>query len=385
VGSLAAGTRIADRFVVTELAATGGMGAVYRGRDESTGDEVAIKVLLSPGRLPRERLRVEASVLARLDHPACVPLLHADVESEQPVLVMPWVDGEVLADRLKRGPLPVEETISLASQLADGLAHAHKLGITHRDVKPANLLWGAGRLRIVDFGIARSDASLRDLTRTGVIVGTTGYLAPEQVRGQPPTPRVDVFAFGAVLYECLTGERAFGGGAELAVLARILVDPVPPPSATTAGVPRWLDELVDKLLSKDADDRPADGAAVQHLLRTRPERDLYALADDDEAESTASGEQRLISVAVAGASFEVPQDAPTIADQWQDRLDPSVFKGLDVEKTQSGMVVATRRGGATARSSPRRCCSTHGRSCPASRSCSRPVARAWAITCPSAP
>jgi serine/threonine protein kinase len=203
----------------------GGMGEVYRAKDTRLGRDVAIKVLPAafvhdPDRLAR--FRREAQILASLNHPN-IAIIHGLEESgDSCCLVMELVPGQTLAERLAVGALPVEEALPICIQIAEALAAAHHKGITHRDIKPANIkVMPDGRVKVLDFGLAKSFAeedpgrdkanatTLTAITQAGVILGTPAYMSPEQVRGKPADQRADIWAFGCVLYELITGKRAF--------------------------------------------------------------------------------------------------------------------------------------------------------------------------------
>jgi serine/threonine protein kinase len=226
------------------------MGEVYRARDARLGRDVALKVLptvvaADPERLARfER---EARTLASLNHPGIAHIHGLEdcptSDSSQPAgraLVMELVEGEDLADRLRRGPIPVPEAVALARQIADALEAAHELGIVHRDLKPANIkVRDDGTVKLLDFGLAKGvvaegamplESSLMNsptitspaMTMRGVILGTAAYMSPEQAKGKPVDRRTDVWAFGVVLYEMLTGRRLFHGDDATAVIAQII-------------------------------------------------------------------------------------------------------------------------------------------------------------------
>jgi serine/threonine protein kinase len=178
---------------------------------------------------------------------------------------MEWLEGEDLATRLRRGPLGVEESQRLVTRAAEALGVAHSRGIVHRDIKPSNLFLTAdGDIKVIDFGIARTATVALDMTRTGMILGTPGYLAPEQARrgARALDARADVFALGCVLFECLTGQPAFSGDNPLAILSRVLLEEVPAVSTLRADVPPALDVLLSQMLDKDPDNRPPNGAEV---------------------------------------------------------------------------------------------------------------------------
>ena len=266
----AAGDVLQDRYELRSAIATGGMGVVWRAQDRVLGREVAAKVLKSEytgNPVFLTRFRTEARLSAGLTHPN-IAVLHdyGEVEPSVPggdrlvYLVMELVDGEPLSAVLAReGRLTPERTLDLLGQVAAGLAAAHAAGVVHRDVKPANLLVRPdGTVKITDFGIAWSAANAT-VTRTGHVVGTAQYLAPEQVQGQKATPASDVYAWGTVAYECLAGRRPFDGPNPVEVAMQRLVEtPLPLPS----DVPAPVRQLVERALATDPAERIPDGAAL---------------------------------------------------------------------------------------------------------------------------
>ena len=263
------GRTVLHYSVTAELGA-GAMGRVYLARDERTGRRVALKFLAPEAAgddEARARLLREATAAARLSHPNVVTLLAAEETAGELFLVEEYVEGESLARRLERGPLGPVELPRLARALTGALAHAHAHGVLHRDLKPANVLVaGDGTYKIADFGIARVEGE-GTLTGTGDMVGTLAYLAPERVSGHRGDARADLFALGAVLYEAMTGRRAFAGGSEAEVLHAVLNEaPRPPEAATAALLP--LAELTMRLLAKDPAQRPPSAEAVLEALAT---------------------------------------------------------------------------------------------------------------------
>src|SRR5262245_37315808 len=226
--AISIGTRLGS-YEITALLGKGGMGEVYRAHDRKLQRDVAIKVLPDafvddPDRL--SRFEREAHVLASLNH-SNIAIIH-DIQADHGTrfLVLELVEGETLSARLKRGVLPIDEALELLKQVAEALEAAHEKGILHRDLKPANIqITPAGRAKVLDFGLAKmtqsepaSSAGLSNSptlgagqTEGGMILGTAAYMSPEQARGRPVDKRTDIFAFGCVLYEVLTGEPAFGG------------------------------------------------------------------------------------------------------------------------------------------------------------------------------
>lgn len=246
------------------------MGVVYRARDETLDREVAVKVLspsVSEGQF-HERFLQEARLAASLSHPNLVAVYDAgeDEETGRPFLVMELVEGESIRDWMAaRGPRPPAQAASVVRQAAEGLHQAHSKGIIHRDVKPGNLMLSpGGEIKITDFGIARPGAS--DLTRTGQLLGTPHYMAPEQVTGETVDARADVFALGVVLYELLTGEKPFSGDTLTAVSYRLINTDPPPASALRPSVPEDLERIVRKALAKDPAERYASAEALAREL-----------------------------------------------------------------------------------------------------------------------
>ena len=215
-------------------------------------------------------------MLAELRHPGIVRYVaHGVTPAHQPYLVMEWLEGEDLSQRLERGRLAVDETLILLRQVADGLAVAHARGVIHRDLKPSNLFLPAGsleRVKVLDFGIAKpADALRSSKARAGAMVGTPGYMAPEQARGEDDVDtRADIFALGCVAFECLTGRRAFEGEHAMAVFAQILLEDVPRVRSLVRQVPRVLDTLVQRMLSKDPAERPATQPSWPRRSRSAP-------------------------------------------------------------------------------------------------------------------
>jgi serine/threonine protein kinase len=236
------GTRLGPFHILAPLGA-GGMGEVYRARDTRLNRTVALKVLPSLKASPefRQRFDREARAIAGLNHPHICTLHDVRYESGVDILVMEFCDGITLAERLRRGPLTVDQVVRYGIEIAAALDHAHRHGLTHRDLKPGNIMLTPSGAKLLDFGLAKLSegepverpavtvaTETLELTRSGTIVGTRPYMAPEQFEGKPVDARADIFAFGAVLYEMLAGKRAFESTSELGTIAAILSsDPVP--------------------------------------------------------------------------------------------------------------------------------------------------------------
>ncbi|CAN92006.1 Protein kinase [Sorangium cellulosum So ce56] len=300
------GAVVADRFAIACLAGAGGMGTVYKALDQERGRLVALKLLSDALPEHADRFAREARILAQLEHPGIVRFIGAGHDAVAGAwLAMEWLEGEDLAARLDRGPLALEETFALGIAAADALDAAHAAGVIHRDVKPSNIfLIGGdpGHIKLVDFGIARRDGPTRALTRSGTIIGTAGYLAPEQINGEPLDARSDVFSLGAVLFECLAGRPAFAGGRMVDVLARTLLEEAPDVCARRDDVSRALSSLVARMIAKDRGARPESGAAVANALRALAKEAAANSASPGEPgrrEAISSCEERVGSIVVA--------------------------------------------------------------------------------------
>jgi eukaryotic-like serine/threonine-protein kinase len=260
------GSVLGGRFRLESRLGAGATAAVWRARDLDLGRVVAVKALLGDDVDPAlaGRFEREGQLLGRLSHPNVVPVHCTGNEGGRPYLVMDLVDGLSLRDVLADGPLPVEDAVRLAADVADGLAAAHRAGGVHRDVKPANVICGAdGVPRLVDFGIARAD-DLTVMTQANVVLGTAAYLSPEQARGEAVGPPSDVYSLGCLLHELLAGEPPFRGDGPLAVAYKHVHEEPPP---LPADVPAAVAGVVARCLAKDPAARYPDGAALAADLR----------------------------------------------------------------------------------------------------------------------
>jgi serine/threonine-protein kinase len=273
-GRLATGASVGP-FLIQDLLGAGGMGEVYRALDTRLDRPVAIKVL-SPAidTVPRsrERFERETRTIARLSHPRICTMHDVGLAKidgrETPFLVMELLVGETLAARLARGPLPIDDALACAIDIADALIAAHAQAIVHRDLKPANVMLTSTGIKLLDFGLAQlrsrshrstgptgDAAGLSTLTSAGMVFGTLPYISPEQLRGEPVDARTDVFAFGAVLHEMLTGVRAFVADSQAGLIAAILEHDAPPLRQHLPSVPAGLERVIAKCLAKAPDDR----------------------------------------------------------------------------------------------------------------------------------
>jgi serine/threonine-protein kinase len=272
------GTTLGD-YEVQSLLGSGGMGEVYRARDLRLGRAVAIKVLppfFASDRTRLRRFEQEARAAAALNHPNILAVHQMGTYEGAPYLVSELLEGETLRARVKRGPLPVHEAVEYGLQTARGLAAAHEKGIVHRDLKPENLfVTKDGLIKILDFGLAKhtrpeSDAMLTAAslgTEPGVVLGTVGYMSPEQVRGQTADARSDIFAFGAILYEMLSGKRAFQGESSADTMSAILKEDPPRLSKSVAGIAPPLEGVVQRCLEKNAEQRFQSAEELLGALR----------------------------------------------------------------------------------------------------------------------
>jgi serine/threonine protein kinase len=293
--ALAAGSRL-DSYEIIALLGAGGMGEVYRARDLTLKREVAVKVLPAQWAFEPDRLRrfkLEAQSAAALNHPNIISIFYVGVHEGAPYIVTELLQGETLRGRLRRGPMRLQEALDFGEGIALGLAAAHGAGIIHRDLKPENLfLTKDGRVKILDFGLAKltqaqgasadaATATYLEATNAGQVLGTVGYMSPEQVRGEPADARSDIFAVGAILYEMLAGKRAFQKPSSAETMAAILNEDPPAISQTAQMAPPGLQKIVNRCLAKNPE------------LRFQHASDLaFALEAFSEAGGTATSPVR---------------------------------------------------------------------------------------------
>ncbi len=354
------GTVLAERFEIERRVSAGGMSAVYRAHDRRLGGQVAVKLLYGRDASEhRERMVREARILEKLSHPGIVRYVaHGETSDAQPYLAMEWITGETLSKRLARTGLTMGESVRLVTRVAETLAVAHAKGVIHRDIKPGNLILrdaDVDRPTLIDFGIARMGLGASAITNTGVMLGTLGYMAPEQARGTKGLDaRADVFALGAVLFKCITGIPAFAGDDEIAILAKMLFEAPPRIRDIRKDVPPVLDELLARMLSRDPLQRPADGGIVAAELAALGPLDgagIVAREASGHGDVITRGEQRLVSV-VAVASHAHAEEEMTIVDgTWQGMKSLSKDLraaiqpfGAQLESLSNGMIVVTLPG-----------------------------------------
>ncbi len=336
--SLAAGARLGPYEIVALLGA-GGMGEVYRARDTRLDRTVAVKVLhphLAEDADRRARFEKEARAVSGLSHPHVCALFDVGTADGVAFLVMEYLEGESLAERLLRGPLPLDQVLVVGQQVADALDAAHRRGVVHRYLKPSNVMLTRAGAKLLDFGLAKSvdrgpaasaDADVdvetrsRHLTSPGVVLGTFQYMAPEQLDAREADARTDVFALGTLLHEMATGRKAFDGRSQASLIAAIMERDPPPPSSLQPLAPAGFDHLVRRCLAKDPEERWQSARDVRFALesiaggpthtgdvRPPPSRRAAALAALVAAVATG-----LVLGAIAGARLARPTATPQVA------------------------------------------------------------------------
>lgn len=310
---LSAGTRLGSYEIVASIGA-GGMGEVYRARDSRLGRDVAVKVLPSDFQADAERLHRferEARAAAALNHPNILAVHDIGQHDRSPFIVSELLEGESLRTRLQTAAVPLRKAIDLAIQIAHGLAAAHEKGIVHRDLKPENLFVTTdGRIKILDFGLAKltqaepSEPGVSSIptiavdTEAGRVLGTVGYMAPEQVRGLPADHRADLFAFGAVLYELVAGRRAFKGATAADTMTAILKEDPPDLPTSERHIPPALARIVDRCLEKNPAARFQSAGDLAFALEALSSSSESAPAS--RSVSMMSGRERVAWIAVGG-------------------------------------------------------------------------------------
>jgi eukaryotic-like serine/threonine-protein kinase len=281
--ALASGTHLGP-YEITAALGAGGMGEVYRARDTRLERTVAIKILpahLSSDPARKQRFEREAKTVSGLNHPHICVLHDIGSQDGMEYLVMECVEGETLAKRLEKGPLPLDQVLKYGAQIADALDKAHRSGVVHRDLKPANVMLTPSGAKLLDFGLAKPTGALATnptltvtatvtptspVTQEGTIVGTFQYMSPEQVEGKEVDGRSDIFSLGAVLYEMVTGARAFDGKSQLSVASAILEKEPAPICTIKPMTPPALDHVIRKCLAKTPDDRWQCAADIKHEI-----------------------------------------------------------------------------------------------------------------------
>jgi serine/threonine protein kinase len=277
---LDSGTRLGPYELLAPVGA-GGMGEVYRAKDTRLERTVAVKVLpahLSENAESRQRFEREARTISQLSHPHICALYDVGNQDGVEFLVMEYLEGQTLAERLVRGPPPLEQVLRYGIEIADALDKAHRQGIVHRDLKPGNVMITKSGVKLLDFGLAKAVApatpqqmtsfpTQQALTQEGTILGTFQYMAPEQLEGKEADPRTDIFALGAVLYETATGRKAFSGKSQASLISSIMGSEPPPVSAVAPMTPPAFDRIVRKCIAKDPEDRWQSAADLGSELK----------------------------------------------------------------------------------------------------------------------
>jgi eukaryotic-like serine/threonine-protein kinase len=332
------------------------MGAIFYAKDLRTGEPVAVKTLVHVDAAAKERFLREARVLASIQHPAIVRYIaHGETPKGELYLAMEWLEGEDLSQRLRYSELSLRDAVLLGRRIAGALAHAHTAGLIHRDVKPGNIFLPdrrAHEAKLLDFGLARVAGIHGAATITGAVLGTPGYMAPEQAKGDSTIDaRADVFSLGCVLYRCLTGQKPFPGEQIVAVLTKLVFETPPRTSSVRSEVPEALDDLVARMMAKAPGERPASGVEVERALRAMPTPDSDTLPATQAPAWSAitDAEQRLISVVVLGGPGSAEPEA-TVAHQGQRAryasLAPIVERfGAELSPLANGLYVAVLQEG----------------------------------------
>ena len=344
--ALAQGT-ILGQYEIRSPLGVGGMGEVYRARDTRLEREVAIKVLpesvtSDAGRLCR--FEVEARAAAALNHPNILAVYQMATHEGVSYLVSELLEGETLRERLRRGPIPLRKAIDYGVQIADGLAAAHEKGIVHRDLKPENLFLNKdGRAKILDFGLAKlvpapvaspdgRTVTLQEETEPGVVVGTVGYMSPEQVRGGTADHRSDIFAFGTILYEMVTGKRAFRKPTSPETMVAILNEDPPLISQLAPDTPAGVQKVVQRCLEKDPEQRFYSAHDLAFALEALSDWTISPAPSGPAQESTKPNRMRF---ATAGVSLVLMLGAAVLAYLWM-RPEPVPKVSNYVQLTHDG-------------------------------------------------
>src|SRR4051812_21289283 len=314
MSDLRSGDRLGGFSILRKLGA-GGMGVVYLARDETLDPELAVN-LLGP---VDPTLLEEARLAAALEHPAIVPVYAAGEDDGRLYLAMRYVPGGTLQQRLVAGPLDPSVAVGVLAAVADALDTAHRAGLVHRDVKPANILLDGDRAQLADFGLARRATSVAASVQVGIVPGTIGYVAPEQIEGDAFDGRADQYALACVAFECLTGRQPFARGSDVATIYAHLSDP-PPRASALQPLPASVDDALTRGLAKRAADRFESCAALVTALGTALDGRVEgvpgpgtaappvagAVADaDDGPERAAEVRRKLVTVVVCDLSHSI--------------------------------------------------------------------------------
>jgi serine/threonine protein kinase/Tol biopolymer transport system component len=313
--ALTSGTRLGPYEIVSPLGA-GGMGEVYRAKDTRLERTVAIKILpaqFSSDPVRKQRFEREAKTISSLNHPHICVLYDVGSQDGVDYLVMECVEGETLSKRLEKGPLPLEQVLRYGAQLADALGKAHRNGVIHRDLKPGNIMLTSNGAKLLDFGLAKPSAALLSeltltaqipaspVTQEGTIIGTFQYMSPEQVEGKELDARSDIFSLGAILYEMLSGRKAFEGRSQLSVASAILEREPTPINSIKPMTPPVLEHVVKKCLAKSVEERWQSAGDLASELKWIADTSAQDRADDSSSPAAKFGRQRIAGIAALTA------------------------------------------------------------------------------------
>jgi len=360
--SLNPGTRLGP-YEILSLVGAGGMGEVYKSRDTRLDRTVAVKVLnpaLAADAQFRDRFDREARTISQFDHPHVCALHDVGQHAGTAYLVMQYLEGETLADRLAKGPLPIGQALTTAIEIASALDRAHRAGIVHRDLKPGNIMLTRTGAKLLDFGLAKSsslafvggDASTLapttpNLTSRGSILGTFQYMAPEQIEGREADARSDIFALGAVLYEMVTGTRAFNGKTHASLISSILKDEPRPVSELEPLTPPLLDHIVSRCLAKEPDERWQDASDLGRELQWIHQTGALSRAT---MASAPAGSRERAAIGIAGAlagliigSAVTAMVIRTVGRQSREQPQPSVRSVISITPAEHLQVIAIDR------------------------------------------
>ncbi|MCH7935335.1 MAG: serine/threonine protein kinase, partial [Gemmatimonadetes bacterium] len=301
------------RYTIERELGEGGMGVVYLALDTTLQRRVALKFLppaMAEDAIARERFHREALAAAAIDHPFLCQIHEIGEIDGEAFIAMEYVEGQTLRDRLKTGPLPLPEALRVAEEIAGALAEAHKRGIVHRDIKPSNIMQtSGGHAKVMDFGLAKSTMTgadnedawkdLQTLTETGTTLGTTGYMSPEQIDGASGDARSDIFAFGVVFYELLTGSNPFKKATPIATMSAIVTEVAPPLRGQVEGATSELDELLARMLARNPDERVQSASEIRDALRDLQEHRVERRAGKKRMVATLVGMTALLVAVVA--------------------------------------------------------------------------------------
>ena len=326
------------------------MGVVYRAHDRLTSAIVAVKVLGRPEQEAAERFRREVRALSHLAHPAIVRYVDSGItKNGEPYLAMEWLEGEDLGARLSRSGVTAEEAVAIATRILGALVFAHGRGVIHRDIKPSNVFLPSGdpaQAKVLDFGIARLDTATRIMTHTGAMLGSVGYMAPEQARGDRTVgPRSDLFSLGCVLFECFAGRPTFTGSHPITILVQALHDRPPSLGELRDDLPHALVDLVDRMLERDPVDRPESAAdALATLAAIGPLDGARAAPRPPQRRMVSGSERRMVSVILVRGGTVTSAISNDLVTVLASDVDPTMAPLKRAVEPLGGHVIQLRQG-----------------------------------------